>query len=809
MHVKKARAAKRDLQRHWSEENQEKYRKAVNAKGNEIRRRKQIHFRIEIAKATKGKDIWKLSKWARTTGTSPTPPPQVPDLHRGDGWATTREEKEDLFFDQFFPPPPAADLRDIDGYVYPQAYPTSLTVSPEDIQRVIKKVGADKAPGPDLIPNRMLKVVGDIIAPTLAAIAQACLETQYHPTLFKTATTVILRKPHKDYTDIKSYRPIALLNTLGKIVETIAADRIRSILEDNNLLPETQMGARKGRSTLTALELLTEQVHTIWGSAKNKVATVLSLDVSGAFDNVSHPRLLHNMRVHRLPESLVGYIHSFLTERSTSVRLNGNDSTIRPVATGIPQGSVLSPILFLVFAAGLLEICNNPAKQVSAVGFVDDVNILTYSNTTEENCTTLTAIHDQCLAWAERHGVKFAPAKYELIHLTRRPKRHNLAATIDIQGNVLAAKANIRILGVQIDSRLRWGQHIAATTGKMASQMCALTRITKSTWGASLTKSRVIYRQVVAPALDYAAPLWFRPTGEPRYGAKADELEVAQNRCLRVVTGAYRATKIQCLQKEAMVAPKDLQLTERLARHVERSRNLPSEQVIERAKTRIRNSLAPKRGPRPHHTPTPKERKKAWCERTRNATEQRGENEEDTPTGIGWVKLHTRQQWGDRWKKCRGKAKHLNPSLLCTNHEGILKIHKDLRRAESSLLTQLRTGVIGLNGFLHRTRVPGVESPECPCGHPWQDAPHILRCPDYDEGREAMFEAGGGRTLIHLTSCINGARALTKWWMGRDINAQFSLAKGMLAEEDERAALEAGSLKERREQVEVDRFEGG
>jgi len=72
-----------------------------------------------------------------------------------------------------------------------------------------------------------------------------------------------------------------------------------------------------------------------------------------------------------------------------------------------------------------------------------------------------------------------------------------------------------------------------------------------------------------------------------------------------------------------------------------------------------------------------------------------------------------------------------------------------------------------------------------------------------------MFEAGGDRTLNHLTSCIKGARALTKWWMESDINAQFSLAKGMLAEEDERAALEAGSVKERREQVEVDRFEGG
>lgn len=119
----------------------------------------------------------------------------------------------------------------------------------------------------------------------------------------QTANTMALKKPGKeDYTTPKAYRPIALLNTLGKAVESIMARKITYLAEKYNLLPSTHMGARRGRSTESTLELLTEQVHTVWGQGKNKVATLLSIDVSGAFDTVSHPRLLHNLRKRQIPQ---------------------------------------------------------------------------------------------------------------------------------------------------------------------------------------------------------------------------------------------------------------------------------------------------------------------------------------------------------------------------------------------------------------------------------------------------------------------------------------------------------------------------
>ena len=109
---------------------------------------------------------------------------------------------------------------------------------------------------------------------------------------------------------------------------------------------------------------------------------------------------------------------SFLEERTSTLVINGKESEKFRINAGLPQGSPLSPILFLLYIEELLSLANRPNQGVHTIGFVDDLNLLAYSKSTEQNCATLSKIHERCIGWAKRHGMKFAPHKYELIHFT-------------------------------------------------------------------------------------------------------------------------------------------------------------------------------------------------------------------------------------------------------------------------------------------------------------------------------------------------------------------------------------------------------
>ena len=150
--------------------------------------------------------------------------------------------------------------------------------------------------------NRFLRVVAGELLPQLTRLFQTCIDLRYHLKEFKIANTIVLRKPGKDnYSKPKSYRLIVLLSIIGKALEAIVAKRLSDCAEEHNLLPPEQIGARKGRSTETAFETIVNAVHTVWDCGKKNVASLLSLDMAGAFDNVSYKRLLYNLRAKGVP----------------------------------------------------------------------------------------------------------------------------------------------------------------------------------------------------------------------------------------------------------------------------------------------------------------------------------------------------------------------------------------------------------------------------------------------------------------------------------------------------------------------------
>jgi hypothetical protein len=139
---------------------------------------------------------------------------------------------------------------------------------------------------------------------------------------------------------------------------------------------------------------------------------MLSLDLAGAFDNVPHERLLAILRKKGFPEWLTKAIASFLQGRRTRIAFTGHESDWIGIKAGIPQGSPLSPILFLFYISGLLEEFQNPQEATLGFGFVDDTNLITWGESARENYRRLSEAHEKCKAWVIRHGAKFAPDKY-------------------------------------------------------------------------------------------------------------------------------------------------------------------------------------------------------------------------------------------------------------------------------------------------------------------------------------------------------------------------------------------------------------
>lgn len=219
-------------------------------------------------------------------------------------------------------------------------------------------------------------------------------------------------------------------------------------------MPRHHTGGRKATSCEHALHLLVEKVHTAWG--RGEVASLLMLDVTGAFDNVSHQRLLHNLRKRHIHPHLVGWLASYLSGRTTEIRLKEGTSSPIPTDTGIPQGSPLSPILYLFYNADLLDI-GDPEDIIT--GYIDDTSILVTGKTKADTATSLATIHRRAAEWAKKTGSVFAPHKYVLIHFAKNRADTEAEAPLVLPEVTIQPSPAAKLLGVVLDKQLTGLHH--------------------------------------------------------------------------------------------------------------------------------------------------------------------------------------------------------------------------------------------------------------------------------------------------------------------------------------------------------------
>jgi hypothetical protein len=814
------RYARRQYNASGSQLDRYKYKLLSNKLKNSLRKDSRISFRCFIAEVTeshkqhRNEGLWRMSKWTRNSAGRAREDPHLPALRKtpADPLRTTNIAKTELLREKFFPTIEEADLSDIETDELPEELEIDCEVTAEDVEAIIRNLPSRKATGPVAAPNEILRILakrekaGDPPTPfceNLAPVLSGIMISGHIPPCLKDSYTLAIKKPgKKDYSLPNAYRPIALENALAKILEKILAERISQIAEDHDLLPWNQMGARPGRSTLTAVHLLRSTVEAAWMANPKTVVSALGLDISGAFDNVSHERLVHILAKKGYPKWIRKIVQSFITERTTRIVYAGYESPSIVTNTGIPQGSPLSPILFLFFISELLETFQDVNNDTIGFGFVDDTTLVTWGATATENCIRLEEAHDKCAVWARRHGAKFAPDKYQIMHFTRKRKhpQEDLAATVRINGvpAELMPKC-IKILGIWVDSKLQWKEHILKARNKGIQQVAAMARIAQSSWGPVVRKTKLLYTAVVRPTLLYGAQVWSTgPDTLEKQKKMLSALEAVQNRGLRTVMGAYKRTLITLLTREAGVEPLFLNARAIAGEYAVRTKNdavirriqRVSNQVWEANIPRNRRRIPAPRPPLPMEANIPRSEEDArkglteirkWKEFNNRKTEQARRRRHDVgpqeANRKGKILSPTRAWmdaiWRKKWKETSiGKR----PTAWRTPWSAQpLTLYDGLTKAESTALFLLRTEVIGLRAWLYEIGVPDI-LPRCPCAYPAETVRHVLlECNRYP--REDLLQSAGTEDKEKMLSQRKGAHAAARWLVESGALQQFKIAK--------------------------------
>ena len=401
-------------------------------------------------------------------------------------------------------------------------YPSmpDIDISTAGVAKLLSNLNVSKAAGPDSVRPIVLKELSQVITPVITIIFQTSLDSGTVPSDWKKAQVCPLFKKG-DKTDPANYRPISLTCILCKTMEHIIASNLCKHLNLNNILYDLQHGFREKRSCETQLIQLVEDLARNLTSGKQ--SDLILLDFSKAFDKVNHLKLLYKLQVHGVQGKTLGWIESFLIGRTQCVVLDGDTSTELPVSSGVPQGSVLGPILFLLY---INDLPDNIQSNVRL--FADDTAVY-LAVQGQEDTDVIQNDLNILQEWEKAWDMEFNPSKCQVVHISRsrKPIKNNYT----MHGQVLDSIDHARYLGVDISSDLNFSHHVNRITANASKSLGFLKRNIKTKHPGI---REAAYKATVRPQVEYASSVWSPYTKKDIY-----KVEMVQRRATRWILSSY------------------------------------------------------------------------------------------------------------------------------------------------------------------------------------------------------------------------------------------------------------------------------
>ena len=373
----------------------------------------------------------------------------------------------------------------------------------------------------------------------LTLLFNSSLQLGHFPTIWKAAKVIPIHKPNKPPTDANSYRPISLLSSISKLLERIIASRLTTFVNQNHLIPETQLGFRKKHSTVSQLARIVD--HISHGYNLRKHTGMALLDLEKAYDTIWIISLLYKLIVLKVPEYLLFVLRSYLEGRIYTVHINDARSTPISPPAGLPQGAVLSTLFTLYIA----DIPHPPDTQLAL--YADDVAILSQSWRPETITHRLNSAMSQLLRYFNKWKLWVNVSKTELILFTKR--RPPVPQPLQFQNVTVPWSNTVKYLGLLLDSKLLFMKHLKTVLHKATGTFLMIFPLLARDCPLTIPYKILLYK-LLRSMITYAAPVW-SSTSVTNYC----HLQVYQSVCLRVIGDFTWRTPISNLHAHLQMIP--------------------------------------------------------------------------------------------------------------------------------------------------------------------------------------------------------------------------------------------------------------